>query len=89
MVEPVPGVTLSPDAGDNPIIATAIAGRADWIVTGNEKDFADVYRATGNRYSQSRTAWAVNSLPLPLRMCSDTKWNRKLGDAKSIPLRHR
>ena len=49
VLESVPEMDLSPDAGDNVIIATAIAGEADFIVTGNEKDFQNVgkTKATG------------------------------------------
>lgn len=34
----LPKVELSPDPDDNPILATAIAGMADYLVTGDERD---------------------------------------------------
>ena len=33
----LPSVNLSPDPADNPILATAIAGRADLVVSGDRK----------------------------------------------------
>ena len=36
-LDQIPVVTLSPDPKDDPILATAIAGKADLIVSGNKK----------------------------------------------------
>lgn len=36
-VQSLPDVDASPDPDDNPILATAIAGRADLIVSGDKK----------------------------------------------------
>ena len=37
ILENPPAVSLSPDPGDNPILAAAIAGHADLIVSGDKK----------------------------------------------------
>lgn len=34
----IPKVELSPDPDDNPLLATAIAGMADFLVTGDKRD---------------------------------------------------
>jgi hypothetical protein len=38
MADNLPVVTLSPDPDDNKIIATAIAGSADYLVSGDKGD---------------------------------------------------
>jgi predicted nucleic acid-binding protein len=37
-LQELPNVELSPDPDDNPILATAIAGGADYLVTGDKRD---------------------------------------------------
>jgi hypothetical protein len=37
-LQALPSVELSPDPGDNPILATAIAGAADYLVVGDKRD---------------------------------------------------
>jgi len=37
LIEELPDVELSPDPKDNPILATAIAGKADLVVSGDKK----------------------------------------------------
>lgn len=38
VLKELPEVQLSPDPDDNPILATAIAGGADYLVTGDKRD---------------------------------------------------
>ncbi|MDZ7752986.1 MAG: putative toxin-antitoxin system toxin component, PIN family [Gammaproteobacteria bacterium] len=38
VLQELPMVELSPDPDDNPILATAIAGQADYLVTGDKRD---------------------------------------------------
>ena len=38
VLQELPNVELSPDPDDNPILATAIAGGADYLVTGDKRD---------------------------------------------------
>ncbi len=47
VVAPLPTVSLSPDPDDNPILGTAIAGKANLIVSGNKKDMQDLREAEG------------------------------------------
>jgi hypothetical protein len=47
MVEPAEGIDLSPDPDDNAIIATAIAGRADMIVSGDKSHMLSLGYAAG------------------------------------------
>lgn len=42
-----PPVKLSPDPDDNPILAAAIAGKADLIVSGDKKDMLQLGEAEG------------------------------------------
>ena len=37
VLDEIPAVNLSPDPKDNPILATAIAGKADLIISGDKK----------------------------------------------------
>jgi hypothetical protein len=47
VVSTIPEVDLSPDPDDNAIIATAIAGRADAIVSGDKRDLVRLKEAAG------------------------------------------
>ena len=47
LVTDLPQVDLSPDPKDNPILATAIAGRADLIVSGDKNDMLALAHAGG------------------------------------------
>lgn len=38
ILQELPEVELSPDPDDNPVLATAIAAMADYLVTGDERD---------------------------------------------------
>ena len=43
----LPTVDYSPDPKDNPILATAIAGKVQYIVSGDKKDMLDLERVEG------------------------------------------
>lgn len=47
VVSPLPEIDLSPDPKDNPILATAIAGKADLIVTGDKSHMQSLGRVHG------------------------------------------
>jgi predicted nucleic acid-binding protein len=38
VLQELPKLDLSPDPDDNPVLATAIAGMADYLVTGDKRD---------------------------------------------------
>ena len=44
VLQELPKVELSPDPDDNPILATAIAGMADYLVTGDKRDLLSLGR---------------------------------------------
>ena len=56
IVDVLPIVNLSPDPNDNQIIATAIAGKADYIVTGDKKDLLALKEAEGISIITARQA---------------------------------
>lgn len=45
VLQELPKVELSPDPHDNPILATAIAGVADYLVTGDKRDLLNLEKA--------------------------------------------
>ena len=47
VVAELPDVSLSPDPRDNPILATALAGQADMIVSGDKGDMLALRRIEG------------------------------------------
>jgi putative PIN family toxin of toxin-antitoxin system len=47
VVAELPDVNLSPDPGDNPMLATALAGQADMIVSGDKTDMLALRRIEG------------------------------------------
>lgn len=46
-VHHLPTVHLSPDPDDNHILATAIAGEADYLVTGDKRDLLELVDVQG------------------------------------------
>lgn len=52
----LPEVSLSPDPADNPILATAIAGEADLIVSGDKGDMLALERVEGIPIVSAREA---------------------------------
>jgi hypothetical protein len=49
LVEDLPTVTVCPDADDNYLLATASAGAADFLVTGDKRDLLGIGRYQGTR----------------------------------------
>lgn len=47
IVGPLPDISASPDPDDNAIIATAIAGQADWLISGDKKDLLSLGEVEG------------------------------------------
>lgn len=47
IVGDLPEVAVSPDPDDNAIIATALAGRADWLISGDKKDLLSLGEVEG------------------------------------------
>ncbi len=45
VLQELPAVKLSPDPDDNLILATAIAGMADYLVTGDKRDLLSLEKA--------------------------------------------
>ena len=50
----LPIVSYSADAADNVIIATALKGRADYLVTGDKRDILHLQEADGVRFVTAR-----------------------------------
>jgi putative PIN family toxin of toxin-antitoxin system len=49
VVGPLPTLDLSRDPDDNFVLATAVAGRADYLVTGDRKDLVPLEKVAGIR----------------------------------------
>jgi uncharacterized protein len=49
VVEDLPNLDVSPDPDDNPIIATAIAGEAQYLVSRDKRDVLDLQAVAGVR----------------------------------------
>ena len=47
VLDEIPVVNLSPDPKDNPILATAIAGKADLIISGDKKHILSLEHVEG------------------------------------------
>lgn len=47
VIEALPDVDYSPDPDDNPIIATAIAGQVQYIVSGDKRDMLELQKVEG------------------------------------------
>jgi len=56
VLDELPSVSLSPDPADNPILATAIAGSADLIVSGDKKHMLALQTADGIPIVTARAA---------------------------------
>ena len=54
MVDPASGVAVSPDPDDDPLIATAIAGDAQYLVTGDKNDLLALQSVSGVRVVTAR-----------------------------------
>lgn len=49
VVEDLPKIDVSPDPDDNPILATAIAGKAQYLVSRDKRDVLDLEAVAGVR----------------------------------------
>ncbi|ASG22166.1 putative toxin-antitoxin system toxin component, PIN family [Nitrospirillum viridazoti] len=49
IVEPLPTVSASPDPFDNYLLATALAGDADFLITGDKQDLLSLRRFEGTK----------------------------------------
>ncbi len=58
ILDELPEVNLSPDPGDNPILAAAIAGEADLIVSGDKKHMLTLGEIEGIPIVTARAALA-------------------------------
>jgi len=47
VLDELPEVDYSPDPKDNPILATAIAGEVQYIVSGDKRDMLDLEKVAG------------------------------------------
>jgi len=54
ILEDLPEVDLSQDAADNPILAIAIAGRADYLVSGDRRGLLALKKISGTRIVTAR-----------------------------------
>jgi len=51
----LPSVDLSPDPDDNPVLAMAVAGKADYLVTGDKRDLLSLGSVESTRIVSART----------------------------------
>jgi putative PIN family toxin of toxin-antitoxin system len=56
VLDVLPDVDLSPDPDDNPILATAIAGEADYLVSGDKENLLSLGEVEGIPIITARTA---------------------------------
>lgn len=59
LVEELPAVDLSPDPDDNRILSIAIAGGADYLVTGDKTDLLALFPPPGLRILSAREFMAL------------------------------
>ena len=59
ILEELPPVNLSPDPKDNPILASAIAGRAELIVSGDKKHMLALHAVEGIQVVTARQALSL------------------------------
>ena len=62
VLEAIPQVNLSPDPDDNKIIATAMAGTVDYLVTGDKKDLLSLENVEGVSIVTARKAVGILNL---------------------------
>lgn len=51
---PLAPIDVSPDPDDGPLIATAVEGRADWLVTRDKLDLLELVKVQGVRIVSAR-----------------------------------
>lgn len=54
LVQPAPGTDISPDPDDNPILATAITGGAQYLVTGDKNHLLSLVKVDSIRIVTAR-----------------------------------
>ena len=64
VVEELPKLELSPDPDDNFVLATAIAGEAAYLVTGDRKDLLVLEKLPRLHIIKARTFFEVLRLPV-------------------------
>ena len=67
VLKDLPTVDLSPDPSDNPILAAAIAGNADFVVSGDKKHVLSLGEVNGIPVVTARDALKGLSLSVGLR----------------------
>jgi hypothetical protein len=55
LLHELPKLDISPDPDDNPILATAIAGLADYLVTGDKHDLLSLEKVEAVQIIAART----------------------------------
>ncbi len=65
VIEDLPSIDVSPDPDDNPIIATAIAGAAQYLVSGDKHDLLDLGAVAGVRILTIRDFVGLFDMPEP------------------------
>jgi uncharacterized protein len=63
VLQVLPTVELSADPEDNPILATAIAGQADYLVTGDKRDLLSLGKVETVQLITARTFADFRGLP--------------------------
>jgi uncharacterized protein len=63
VIEDLPSIDVSPDPDDNPIIATAIAGAAQYLVLADKRDLLDLETVAGVRILTIREFVGLFDLP--------------------------
>lgn len=63
VLQELPKVELSPDPDDNPILAAAIAGAADYLVTGDKRDLLSLGKAETVQIITARAFADLLNLP--------------------------
>jgi putative PIN family toxin of toxin-antitoxin system len=54
VLQELPKLDLSPDPDDNPILATAVAGLADYLVTGDKRDLLSLEKVETYQITTAR-----------------------------------
>jgi len=62
VLDVLPSIAISPDPDDDPLLATAIAGEADWLVTGDKGDLLGLRKVKGVKIVTARTLTEVLAL---------------------------
>ena len=63
VLKEIPNVDYSPDPDDNPILATALAGEAQYLVSGDKRDILDLEVVVGVRILTAREFVELFDMP--------------------------